>query len=216
MTTTTSFTTAMRTDIPLVYRCEHCGQDVQMIYPLRTEYGWASAGSAAANSALKEKFEQAAVNAILEKMGKELAGLDETFNKQRRYDCLDGFISAGKCPHCKKKQTWYKLSGNGEERAAGDWIGVFAGVFLGIAVFAAVQSLFPAMKGFAALLIIAVFSATGLFVGKAQGISLAKSRKTKLEEWIAHAPKEQIPQLLVERRSTPRFIDAGLRGMYDM
>lgn len=26
MKTTTSFTAAMRTDIPLIYRCEHCGR----------------------------------------------------------------------------------------------------------------------------------------------------------------------------------------------
>lgn len=213
MATTTSFTAAMRTDIPLVYRCEHCNQDVFMTYPLRTEYGWASPGSAATNSALKNQFEQAAGNAILEKMDRELARLDEAFNKQRGYYCLDGFLSAGKCPHCKKKQTWYKLAGSGEEKTAGAWIGVLAGFSLGIAAFAVVHSLFPAIKGIAALLIIAAFAAVGLFVGKVQGKQLAASRKAKFEEWLAQAPKEQIPRLLVEQRSTPRMIDAGLRGM---
>lgn len=69
MKTTTSFTAAMRTDIPLIYRCEHCGQDVYMTYPLRTEYGWASPGSAVANSTLKKQFEQAAGNTIIRKDG---------------------------------------------------------------------------------------------------------------------------------------------------
>ena len=65
-------------------------------------------------------------------------------------------------------------------------------------------------------MLLAAFAAIGLFVGKAQGKWLAASRKARFEEWLAHAPKEQIPRLLVAQRSTPRFIDAGLRGMYDM
>lgn len=44
-------------------------QDVYMTYPLRTEYGWASPGSAVANSTLKKQFEQAAGNTIIRKDG---------------------------------------------------------------------------------------------------------------------------------------------------
>lgn len=221
MATTTSFTAAMRTDIPLTYRCEHCGQDVFMTYPLRTEYAWASPGSAVANSALKEQFGQAAGNAILEKMDKELAELNDNFNKQRMYYCLDGFINAGKCPHCKKKQTWRKLAGSGEETLAWTWLGALAGFLLGIALASVGLSLIPAIntatqKFLMLLVMTAAFLIIGISAGKAHGKRLAASRKAKFEEWLAHAPKEQIPQLLVEQRSTPRFIDAGLRGMYDM
>ncbi|MPM07728.1 hypothetical protein SDC9_54035 [bioreactor metagenome] len=221
MAATTSFAAVMRTDIPLIYRCEHCGQDVYMTYPLRTEYAWASPGSAVANSALRKQFEEKAGGAILEKMGKELAELDDNFNKQRMYYCLDGFISAGKCPHCKKKQTWRKLAGTGEEALAWAWLGALAGFLLGLAIAGVGLSLIPAINTTAQkLLVLLVISAVlltiGIVAGKSHGKQLAASRKAKFEEWFAHAPKEQIPRLLVEQRSTPRFIDTGLRGMYDM
>jgi len=216
MKTTTSFSAAMRTDIPLTYRCEHCGKTVRMTYPLRTEYAVASPGSVSYNSALKQQFEQTAGNVILDKMEKELKEWDESFNKQRLYYCLDGLISAGKCPHCKKTQTWRKLSVSGEGKTGGAWLGGIAGCLLGCGGYAVAHELFSLSGGMIVVLVMAVFTAIGIFVGRALGNRLSESKREKFEAWFANAPQEQIPRLLVEQHSKPRFIDAGLRGMNDM
>ena len=216
MKTTTSFSAAMRTDIPLTYRCEHCGQMVSMTYPLRTEYAVASPGTAYDNSALKQRFAQTTDKVILDKMEKELIELDECFNKQRLYYCLDGFISAGKCPHCKKMQTWHKLVVSGEGKTGGAWLGAFAGFLFGTGVYAVVQSLFSLPDGMIAVVVMAVFTAIGVFVGRALGKHFGESKRQKFEAWLANAPQEQIPRLLVDQHSKPQFIDAGLRGMYNM
>jgi len=212
MKTTTSYSVAVRTDIPLAYRCEHCGRDVRMAYPLRTEYGVASPGSAAATQGVRGFFEQTAADAVFAKQQKEAAELGEGFNANFRYWVLDGFISAGKCPYCKKKQTWRKLAAGGEGTAGG-WIGGLASFLLGIAVCAVGSELGLKVEGLTFILIAAAFTAAGIIVGKAQGKKLENAKKAKFEEWLKSAPPEQVPRLLVEQRSPSRFIDAGLRGM---
>lgn len=216
MKTTTSFSVAARTVIPLVYQCEYCGSEVSMRYPMRSEFSIASRGSATSNWALRKQFEEAKDSALSKKIEEDLNSIDERFNRKRQYYCLDGFISAGKCPHCKKKQSWHRLSNYAEKKAVGGWIGGLAGFSLGTAIYTLGQNFLSFPGGLVVVLVIAAAVIVGVISGIALGKRQSKKQEKQFAEWISQASEAQIPRLLVLQHGRPTPIDASVRGMYDL